>query len=138
MNSPEIDASRRRAVSETEHGAVSEISVDSENLYREEIFTDLKVATIRRLTPVRPDGTEDTSRPVRFVGQTTLLSQAGPVPIQCSIEAGSLREAMEKFPGAVSEAIERMIEEAREIQRQEASRIVIPGRDSGPGKITLG
>jgi hypothetical protein len=31
-----------------------------------------------------------------------------------------------------------MVEEAREMQRQEASRIVVPGRDTGPGKITLG
>ena len=125
-------------MSEAEHSPVSEISVDPDSLYREEIFTDLKVATIRRLTPVRSDGTDDTSRPLIFVGQTTLMSQAGPVPVQCPIEASSLEEAMERFPGAVSEAIERMIEEAREIQRQEASRIVVPGRDTGPGKITLG
>ena len=125
-------------MSEAEHSPVSEISIDPDSLYREEIFTDLKVATIRRLTPVRSDGTDDTSRPLIFVGQTTLMSQAGPVPVQCPIEASSLEEAMERFPGAVNQAIERMIEEAREIQRQEASRIVVPGRDTGPGKITLG
>jgi hypothetical protein len=73
-----------------------------------------------------------------FVGQTTLMSQAGPVPVQCPIEASSLEEAMERFPTAVSQTVERMIEEAREMQRQESSRIVIPGRDVGGGKITLG
>jgi len=125
-------------VSETERSPVGEISIDTNNLYREDIFTDLKVATIRRLTPIRSDGTEDPSRAVMFVGSTTLLSQAGPVPVQCSIEARSLEEAMERFPSAVSQAIERMIEEARELQRQEASRIVIPGRDLGGGKINLG
>jgi hypothetical protein len=45
---------------------------------------------------------------------------------------------MQNFPTAVNLAIERMIEEAREYQRQESSRIVIPGRDPSPGKITLG
>jgi len=125
-------------VSEIERSPVGEISIDTNNLYREEIFTDLKVATIRRLTPIRSDGTEDPSRAVMFVGSTTLLSQAGPVPVQCSIEARSLEEAIERFPSAVSQAIERMIEEARELQRQEASRIVIPGRDLGGGKINLG
>jgi len=125
-------------VSEAEQSPVGEISVDPDSLYREEIFTDLKVATIRRLTPIRSDGTEDTSRAVMFVGQTTLLSQAGPVPVQCPIEASSLEEAMERFPAAVSQTVERMIEEAREMQRQEASRIVVPGRDTGGGKITLG
>lgn len=125
-------------MSEMEKRPLDEISIDPDSLYREEIFTDLKVATIRRLTPIRPDGTEDTSRAVMFVGQTTLLSQAGPVPVQCSIEARSLEEAMQNFPSAVSQAVERMIEEARELQRQEASRIVVPGRDGGGGKITLG
>jgi hypothetical protein len=66
---------------------------------------------------------------VLFIGQTTLLSQAGPVPVQCPIEATSLGEAMTRFPGAVNEAIERMIDEAREMQRQESSRIVVPGRE---------
>ena len=125
-------------MSEAEQSPVLEISVDPDSLYREEIFTDLKVATIRRLTPIRSDGTEDTSRAVMFVGQTTLMSQAGPVPVQCPIEASSLEEAMERFPTAVSQTVERMIEEAREMQRQESSRIVVPGRDVGGGKITLG
>lgn len=122
---------------EAERSPVEEISVDETNLYREEIFTDLKVATIRSLTPINPDGTPDISRPVIYVGQTTLLSQAGPVPVQCPIEATTLQEALDQFPAAVNQAIERMIEEAREMQRQESSRIVVPGRDPG-GKITLG
>lgn len=124
-------------MSASDRGPAGEISVDTNNLYREEIFTDLKVATIRRLIPIRPDGSDDPSRPVVFVGQTTLLSQAGPVPVQCAIEATSLSEAMAKFPEAVNDAVERMIDEAREIQRQEASRIVVPGKDLS-GKITLG
>ena len=123
-------------MSEGETSPVDEISVDASNLYREEIFTDLKVATIRRLSPIQPDGSDDPSRPVMYIGQTTLLSQAGPVPIQCPIDAASLQDAMAQFPTAVNTAIERMIDEAREIQREEASRIVVPGRDA-PGKVTL-
>jgi hypothetical protein len=140
MNSRALDTRRSEIVSEGdgERGLVDEIAVDASNLYREEIYTDLKVATIRRLVPTRPDGSDDTSRPVIFVGQTTLLSQAGPVPVQCSIEAASLEEAMAGFPAAVNQAVERMVEEAREMQRQESSRIVVPGRDMGPSKITLG
>jgi len=125
-------------VSEAERGLIDEIEVDTSNLYREEIFTDLKVATIRRLAPILPDGSDDPARPVIFVGQTTLMSQAGPVPVQCPIEAASLADAMKAFPAAVNQAVERMVEEAREMQRQEASRIVVPGPDTGPGKITLG
>ena len=51
---------------------LGEITVDQNNLYREESFTDLKVASIRRLTPIKADGSDDSSRPALFVGETTL------------------------------------------------------------------
>ena len=114
---------------------VNEIQVDPNNLYREEIVTDLKVASIRKLVPIRVDGSPDESRPAIFTGQTTLVSAAGPVPVQCQIEATSLEEACEKFPAAIREAVERLVEEAREIQRREASRIVVPGEVPVPGGL---
>jgi hypothetical protein len=110
---------------------VGEIAVDLDNLYREESFTDLKVASLQRLTPIKPDGE---SRDPLFMGQTQLMSQAGPVPVHFSIPAKSLAEAMEKFPEAVNQAVERLIAEAREIQREEASRIIVPGTPT-VGKI---
>ena len=106
---------------------IQEVRVDVANLYREEVFTDLRVATIRVLVPVRLDGTPDPSRETLFSGQTTLLSQAGPLPVECAIEAKTLQEAAAKFPAAMKEAVDRLIEEAREIRRREASRIVVPG-----------
>ena len=106
--------------------SVSEISVDPDSLYREENYTDLKVASIRRLVPIKPDGSPDGTRDLLFVGQTTLLSQAGPVPVSFPIEAQTLEEALEKFPAAVKVGIDRLMEEAREYQRDQASRIVLP------------
>ena len=41
-----------------------EIKLDATQLYREEIFTDRKAGTLRRLVPVRSDGSDDGSRPV--------------------------------------------------------------------------
>ncbi|MCH7867229.1 MAG: hypothetical protein IH881_05985 [Myxococcales bacterium] len=122
---------------------VAEMNPELDNLYREESFTDLKIAQIRRLTPVKPDGTQDDSRPVIFIGETQLMSARGPLPIQTPIEAADIKEAFEKFPVAINAAVERMIDEAKEMQRQEASRIVVPGQGSGGlsvppgGKITL-
>jgi len=116
-----------------ETNPLGEISVDQDNLYREETFTDLKVASIRRLTPIKPDGSEDSARPVMFVGETTLMSARGPLPINCPIEATTLAEAMDAFPQAVQAAVERLMEEAREMQRQEANRIVVPGQGGPPG-----
>ena len=122
-------------MSSEEPRAIGDIQVDRNNLYREETFTDLRVATIQRLTPIRADGSVDDSRPTLFVGQTQLLSQAGPVPVSCPIEASTLEEALDKFPEAVKQGVERLIEEAREIQRREASRIVVPGEVPVPGGI---
>lgn len=116
-----------------ESNAFAEVKVDKTNLYKEESFTDLKVATIRRLSPIREDGTPDTARPVLFTGETTLMSDRGPLPIQCSIEAKDLNEAMDKFPDAVQGAVEKLIEQAREMQRQQMSRIVVPGQGGGGG-----
>jgi hypothetical protein len=114
-------------LSTDEPQTIREIEVDASNLYREEIFTDLRVASIRKLTPIKPDGSPDASREPIFTGQTTLMSAAGPVPVQCQLEAASLEEAAEKFPEAIKEAVERLVDEAREIQRRESSRIVTPG-----------
>ena len=59
---------------------IREVTVDINNLYREESYTDMKVATIRCLIPITADGSDDASRPRVYVGQTQLMSQAGPVP----------------------------------------------------------
>jgi hypothetical protein len=105
---------------------VDDIRLDAGNLYREESFTDLKVGSIRRLVPVTTDGNLDPSRPVRFLGQTQLMSQLGPLPVQCAIEATTLAEAIERFPKAIKLAVDELVAEAREMQRREMSRIVAP------------
>jgi hypothetical protein len=121
---------------------LAELKVDTENLYREEMFTDLRVATLRRLVPVRLDGSDDPSRPILFSAQTTLMTQAGPVPVSAAIEATTLLEATQKFPEAIPAAVERLVDAAREMQRREMSRIVVPGAmpPGGPprGKFDLG
>ena len=122
---------------EDELQGLSELKIDPENLYREEIYTDLRIATIRRLVPIKADGTPDETREPLFTGQTNLMSQAGPLPVECPIDAGDLAEATAKFPAAIQKAVEQLMEEAKEIRRREASRIVVP---SGvpPGGFTGG
>ncbi len=77
-----------------------DFTVDRSNLYREESITDLKVASIRRLIPVKPDGTEDKSRTPVFIGHTQLMSPEGPLPIQSQLAANSIEEALDAFPEA--------------------------------------
>ncbi|MDD5169602.1 MAG: hypothetical protein PHN75_12345 [Syntrophales bacterium] len=106
---------------------MTDIKIDQNNLYREESFTDLTFATIRRLTPVKIDGSIDESRKPIFTGMTQLMSPNGPIPVQCIIEGvKNLSEAAEKLPEAVEKAVQEMIAEAQEMQRQESSRIVMP------------
>ena len=120
-----------------------EIKLDVSQLYREEIFTDRKAGTLRRLVPVLADGNTDSSRPVLYSGQTQLLTPAGVLPLAFELEATSLEDACTKFPDAVKIAIEQAIEEAREMRREAASRIVVPeGGMGGPppgggGRIKL-
>lgn len=109
---------------------LSEIKLDATSLYREEVFTDLRVGTLKQLTPVTSDGSRDMGRPMAYVGETQLMSQVGPLPVQAPIEAANLQEAMERFPAAVQRAVEAMIAEVKELQRKEMSRIVVPGAET--------
>ena len=109
---------------------LSEIMLDEKNLYREEVFTDLRVGSIKQLTPVTSDGSRDMGRPMTYVGETQLMSQMGPLPVQTPIEADNLQEAMERFPAAIQTAVEAMINEVKELQRKEMSRIVVPGAET--------
>lgn len=128
-------------MSETGNAQQVDFTVDKTNLYREESITDLKVASIRRMVPVLPDGSEDTSRPTIFVGQTQLMSPEGPVPIQAKLEAADLEEAIAKFPDAMQKSLDEVIEQVRQYQarqqqqgpqvatpRDSDSRIIVPGR----------
>lgn len=113
---------------------LDDLKVDANNLYREEVFSDLRVATIRRLTPVREDGSTDPGRPTMFSVETQILTPQGLVPVHAPVEAATLSEAIEKFPAAIQAGLDRMIEEAKEMRRQSASRIVTP-QEVGGGKI---
>ena len=112
-----------------------EIQLDSQGLYREDVFTDRRAGSIRRLTPVTTDGAEDTTRHVLFSGQTQLLTPAGVLPLAFEIDALTLPEALQKFSDGVKVALEQAIDEAREMRREAASRIVVPdvGAGAGPG-----
>jgi hypothetical protein len=128
----------------TREQTTSDIKVDPKALYLEEVFTDRRIGTIRRLTPVTKDGVRDPARPVLYAGETQVLTPAGALPIGFEIAAGSLEEAAEKFGQLAKEAIERTVKELQELRRQAASQIVVPqgplppmGGAGGGGKIQM-
>ena len=114
----------------------AELKVDPTKLYLEEIFTDRRIGTIRRMTPVTKEGKPDAARPVVYVGETQIMTPAGSLPIAFEIGASSLAEAAEQFGPLAKEAIERTVRELQELRRQAASQIVVPQGPAG-GKIQL-
>ncbi len=95
-------------------------------LYREDVFTDQRVGTVRRLTPVKADGSDDPARGLLFIGQATVMTPMGSLPLSFELEATSLTEAVAQFGAAAQQAIEEAARELQEMRRQAASSIVIP------------
>lgn len=111
-----------------------DFQVDKDKLYREETITDLKTATIRKLLPIKPDGSEDPGRTTIFIGSTQLGTPQGPVPLQARLEADSFEEAMNVFPKAMEAETKIVIENFKRLQEQQKkarqakqSRIITPG-----------
>ena len=117
---------------------VNEIQMDAGNLYREETFTDMKAGSLRRLVPVKADGTEDPSRPAIFTAATQVMTPGGVLPLSGEVEgAQTLEEAVAKFPAAIKQAIGVLREEMEAMQRERASQIVVPGRNAPPPDLLI-
>src|SRR5262245_19437029 len=109
----------------------AEPTMDRSSLYREEIFTDRKVGTIRVLTPVLTNGSPDLGRPVVFVGEAQLLTTVGALPLSFEIDARSLEDAVSKYAEAAKDGFERAVQELQELRRQASSSIIVPDRGMG-------
>jgi hypothetical protein len=107
--------------------------MDSRNLYQEELFTDRRVGSLQRLTPVNTDGSPDASREVLFVGQTQVLTPMGTLPISFEIEARTLEEAVRGFGDAAKVALEDTMKRLEELRREAASSIIVPEAGGVPG-----
>jgi hypothetical protein len=103
-----------------------EPEMNPKDLWLEEIFTDRRVGTIRRMTPVDGEGKRDDKREILYIGETQVMSQLGALPINFVLEAKSLEEAAKGFGAAAKVAIERTVKELQELRRQQASSIVVP------------
>ncbi|HYM34591.1 MAG TPA: hypothetical protein VET48_04295 [Steroidobacteraceae bacterium] len=127
-----------------------EPAMDASALYHEEIITDPKLGKIRRMTPIKSDGSRDTARAVLYVGQAEIMTNMGPMPISFEIEAPTLEQAIAGFGAAATVAIERTVQQIQELRRQQASQLVVPqggmgglpglggqGMPPGRGKIQI-
>jgi len=109
-------------------------NLDRSDLYLEETFTDLKVGSVKRFSPVKADGTPDKERRPIFVGQTSVYTPHGPLPIHSEIPAKDLPQAFKRFPEAMQASMETLMEEAKKMQEEKqppiiqgaGSRIIVP------------
>lgn len=111
-------------------------NMDANDLYREDIYSDRKVGTIRVLTPVKSDGTPDHARATSYVGQAQIMTPAGALPLSFEIDARNLAEACTRFADAAKVAFEETLKELQEMRRQQASSIVVP--DAGTASALTG
>ena len=114
---------------------MAEMTMDAASLYREEIYTDRKVGTLRVLQPVKSDGSPDTLRKTVYQGEAQLMTNMGPLPISFDIDAATLADAIAGYAEATKAGIERAMREIQEMRRQASSSIVLPpaGATIGPG-----
>lgn len=121
---------------ERSEDVAAEMTMDASSLYREELFTDRKIGTIRVLTPVHANGSPDLDRTVVYVGEAQLLTTVGALPLSFEIEARSLEDAVTKYADAAQQEFERAVQELQEVRRQASSSIIVPDRGIpglGPG-----
>src|SRR5581483_8550707 len=92
--------------------------MDAADLWREDIFTDRKVGTIRRMSPVKADGSPDVSRKTLFIGEASLMTPAGTLPLAFEIPADTLEKAVAGYGPAVEQAFRDAMEELKELRRK--------------------
>jgi hypothetical protein len=115
-----------------------DIKMDPAALYREEIYTDRKIGTIRVMVPVTSMGASDPARKTVYIGEAQIVTQVGPLPVSFEIEATGLAAAVDGYAAAAKVGVERTIQQLQELRRQAASSIIVPGTDPGGGLPPMG
>ena len=113
--------------------SLDDLKLNAGELYMEEVFTDRRIGTIRRLIPVTANGEPDSERPVAYIGQGQIMTPLGSIPLTFDLDARDLSEAIEKYPLGMKQAVDQAMEEMKELRRQAASSIVVPDAASGLG-----
>jgi hypothetical protein len=111
-------------------------AMDPNGLYKEENYTDQKTGAIRKLIPVKADGTEDPDRAVEYYGSAQVMTPMGAMPLNFALEGTTLGEAAKDFAGKAELAVEEAGRELERMRREQASKIVVPGQGgngNGPG-----
>lgn len=105
--------------------------MDPDGLFREENFTDQKMGSIRKLVPVKADGSDDPDREVSFFGAAQVMTPMGALPLNFKLDGTTIGEAASDFAGKAQIAVEEAGKELEKMRREQASQIVVPGQGGG-------
>ena len=105
--------------------------MDPNGLFREENFTDQKMGSIRKLVPVKADGSDDPDREVSFFGAAQVMTPMGALPLNFKLDGTTIGEAASDFAGKAQIAVEEAGKELEKMRREQASQIVVPGQGGG-------
>ena len=113
--------------------SLADVKMDAGNLYREEMYSDLAAGHLRKLVPVTATGEVDPSRKPIFTASTQVMTPGGVLPLSGRVEgAETLEQAVAGFGPALEQAMKELREELEAMRREQASQIVVPGRDVPP------
>lgn len=107
--------------------------MDPNGLFREENFTDQKMGSIRKLVPVKADGSDDPDREVSFFGAAQVMTPMGALPLNFKLDGNTIGEAASDFAAKAQIAVEEAGKELEKMRREQASQIVVPGQGGGSG-----
>lgn len=116
---------------------LADVQIDLTSLVKEDVYTDQKIGSVRVLTPVTADGEVDETRAISFFGQTQVMTPGGALPLNFELKADNLKDAFGLFGEAAKESMEQTMKEIQEYQREQASKIVVPGQQSSSPKIQI-
>lgn len=117
---------------------LDQLRLDTNELVIEQTITDRRVGSIRKLIPIKSDGEPDPARQIQFIGQSQIMTPAGPLPISFELDGSDLAAAIEQFPQAANRAIEEAVEELKKMQRDQQSSIMVPGQKGSQGGMPPG
>jgi hypothetical protein len=113
-------------------------TMDPNGLFREENYTDQKMGAIRKLIPVKADGSDDGDREINFFGSAQVMTPMGAIPLNFALDGTTIGEAAEDFAGKAAIAVDEAAKEIERMRREQASQIVVPGQGGHGGMGGMG
>ena len=105
------------------------IEMDSNNLFKETVYTDRKSGSIKMLEKINIETNTIANDEKLFIGETQIMTPMGALPINFEIPAKTINDAVGEFE-IPQIAINKAVEEIKEMKRKAASSIVVPGQEN--------